>query len=104
MDPKFRSIRLTESCKFWIWDTFRLRKRALQAVQEASRERDMASRPEDSRRRSISNSLRMVPWLWRESALSEAATTTASSAPGHQPSTRESTKLASRDYSTIMAT
>ncbi|KOS37762.1 hypothetical protein ACN38_g11440 [Penicillium nordicum] len=93
MDPKFRSIRLTESCKFWIWDTFRLRNRALQAVQEASRERDMASRREASRpeqsssvgseRRSISDSLRMVPWLSRETALSEAATTAASRAPGH---------------------
>ncbi|KAJ5699594.1 hypothetical protein N7536_002607 [Penicillium majusculum] len=36
MDSKFRSIRLTNSCKFWIWDTFQLRNRALQAVQEAS--------------------------------------------------------------------
>ncbi|KAJ5598451.1 hypothetical protein N7537_008535 [Penicillium hordei] len=93
MDPKFRSIRLTESCKFWIWDTFQLRNRALQAVQEASRERDIASRREASRpgqsssggsgRQSISDSLRMVPWLSRETALSEAATTAASRAPGH---------------------
>lgn len=93
MNPKFRWIRLTESCKFWVWDTFRLRNRALQAVQEASRERDMASRREASRpgqnspvrsgRRSISDSLRIVPWLSRETALSEAATTAASRAPGH---------------------
>ncbi|KAJ5202181.1 hypothetical protein N7449_004260 [Penicillium cf. viridicatum] len=93
MDPKFRSIRLTDSCKFWIWDTFHLRNRALQAVQEASRERDMASRREASRpgqsssvesgRRSISDSLRMVPWISHETALSEAATTAASRAPGH---------------------
>ncbi|KAJ5415076.1 hypothetical protein N7465_003771 [Penicillium sp. CMV-2018d] len=93
MDSKFRSIRLTESCKFWIWDTFQLRNRALHAVQEASRERDMASRREASRpgqsssvgsgRRSISGSLRIVPWLSRETALSEAATTAASRAPGH---------------------
>ncbi|CAI7564151.1 unnamed protein product [Penicillium viridicatum] len=77
---------------FWIWDTFRLRNRALQAVQEASREGDMASRREasrprsssvGSRRRSISDSLKMVPWLSPETALSEAATTAASSAPGH---------------------
>ncbi|CDM37174.1 hypothetical protein DTO013E5_9484 [Penicillium roqueforti] len=90
MDPKFRSIRLTDSCKSWIRDTFQLRNRALQAVQEASRERDMASRREASRpgqsssgRRSISDSLRMVPWLSHETALSEAATTAASRAPGH---------------------
>lgn len=93
MDPKFRSIRLTNSCKFWIWDTFQLRNRALQAVQEASRERDMASRREASRpgqsssvesgRRSISDSLRMVSWLSHETALSEAATTAASRAPDH---------------------
>ncbi|KGO74640.1 hypothetical protein PITC_084160 [Penicillium italicum] len=93
MDPKFRSIRLTESCKFWVWDTFHLRNRALQAVQEASRERDMASQREASRpgqsnhvgsgRRSISDSLRMVPWLSSETALSEAAKTAASRAPGY---------------------
>ena len=93
MDPKFRSIRLSNSCKFWIRDTFHLRNRALQAVQEASRERDMTSRGEASRpghgssvesgRRSNSDSLRMVPWLSHETALSEAATASASRAPGH---------------------
>jgi hypothetical protein len=93
MDPKFQSIRLTESCKFWVWDTFQLRNRALLAVQEASHERDMASRREASRPgqsnsvgsgwRSISDSLRMIPWLSRETALSEAATTAASRAPSY---------------------
>ncbi|KAJ5961122.1 uncharacterized protein N7479_008272 [Penicillium vulpinum] len=93
MDPKFKSIRLTESCKFLVRDTFQLRNRALQAVQEASRERDMASRREASQpgqsssvrsgQWSISNSLRMVPWLSCETALSEAATTAALRALGH---------------------
>ncbi|QQK43394.1 hypothetical protein Pdw03_7295 [Penicillium digitatum] len=94
MDPKFRYIRLTESCKFWVLDTFQLRNRALQTAQDASRERDMARRREASRsrqsssvgsgQRSISDSLRVVmPWLSRETALSEAAATAASRKPGH---------------------
>lgn len=32
MDPKFRQIRLTESCKFWVQDTFKLRYRGLKAL------------------------------------------------------------------------
>jgi hypothetical protein len=92
MDPKFRQYRLTESCKFWVQDTFQLRYRGLQAVQETSRERDMASqreasRPEQSRsvgpsQRLISDSLRMLPWLSRETGLSQAATS-AANAPGN---------------------
>ncbi|CAG8018207.1 unnamed protein product [Penicillium nalgiovense] len=93
MDPKFRQIRLTESCKFWVQDTFKLRYRGLKAVQAASREREMANRREasrpgqtrstDSGQRSISDSLRMAPWLSHETALSPAATSAAENAPGY---------------------
>ncbi|KXG50745.1 uncharacterized protein PGRI_045120 [Penicillium griseofulvum] len=91
MDPKFRHIRLIGTCKFWVRDTLKLRYRGLQAIQQTSRERDMASRREAPRpglsrgswQRSISDSLRMVPWLSHETALSQAATNAATNAPGY---------------------
>ncbi len=42
MEPLYRDIRLTESCVFWILDTMRLRYLTLEAIQEASREREEA--------------------------------------------------------------
>ncbi|KAJ6181206.1 hypothetical protein N7519_011667 [Penicillium mononematosum] len=90
MDPKFRHIRLTESCKYWVQDTIKLRYRGLEAAQTASRERCMASRRKasqaDSGQRSASDKKdysRMVSWLSRETALSTAATNAAANAPGY---------------------
>lgn len=39
MDPRFRFPRLTQSCAFWINDTFRMRYEELESIQSASRAR-----------------------------------------------------------------
>ncbi|CAG7940323.1 unnamed protein product [Penicillium salamii] len=94
MDTKFRHIRLTETCQFWAIDTLKLRYRALEEVQEASRqrEREQATQRESSRpgthspdpptQRSISDSLRSAPWMSPETAMSSFATQVAANAPG----------------------
>ncbi|CAI7569245.1 unnamed protein product [Penicillium discolor] len=92
MDTKFRHIRLTQSCKFWVQDTLKLRYRGLEEVQEASRERERATQREASRpgtnnpgppaQRSISESLRSAPWMSPETALSSFATGAAANKPG----------------------
>lgn len=50
MDPVFKTIRLTESCVFWIRDTLEMRYRSLKAVQKASQEREFAIVRAQSRR------------------------------------------------------
>jgi hypothetical protein len=42
LDPHYKSIRLSESCKFWLDDTIRMRYRGLLEIQKASRERHIA--------------------------------------------------------------
>jgi hypothetical protein len=39
MNPIYKTVRLTESCCFWMKDTIELRYRGLEAIQEASHER-----------------------------------------------------------------
>lgn len=41
MNPIFKTIRLTNSCLYWIVDTLKMRYRGLGEIQEASRHRDM---------------------------------------------------------------
>lgn len=92
MDTKFRHIRLTQSCKFWVQDTLKLRYRGLEEVQEASRERERATQRQASRpginnpgppaQRSISESLRSALWMSPETALSSFATGAAANKPG----------------------
>ncbi|CAG8391456.1 unnamed protein product [Penicillium salamii] len=94
MDTKFRHIRLTKTCKFWAKDTLKLRYRALEEVQEASRQREReratqreashpgTNSPDPPAQRSISDSLRSVPWMSPETAMSSFATQVAANAPG----------------------
>jgi hypothetical protein len=42
MDPMYKTIRLTESCCFWMKDTIELRYRGLEAIEEDSRNRAKA--------------------------------------------------------------
>ncbi|EHY58380.1 hypothetical protein HRR83_007256 [Exophiala dermatitidis] len=39
MDPVFKDIRLSETCRFWVRDTMELRYQGLEEIQKASRER-----------------------------------------------------------------
>jgi hypothetical protein len=102
MDPLYKTIRLTESCCFWIKDTIELRYRGLEAVQKASRERAMAlqraaSRPGQSGsigragsslgssstagQRSISGTMRTAPGMSSDTAFS-TATLSRKNSPG----------------------
>ena len=97
VDYEDREIRLTESCKYWLLDTIKMRYRALLEIQQASREREMAMRRQAVRGagasgsmqsasasasapsssyggpRSVSGTIRAsVPWLQDLSTTSEA--------------------------------
>jgi hypothetical protein len=87
MDPVFKTLRLTESCIFWILDTLEMRYRGLIAIQEASIERERAlqrarSRPSRSGtgtgsnstgQQSISSTQRLEPGIEQGTALSASA-------------------------------
>ncbi|KAL7793060.1 hypothetical protein V8C37DRAFT_379158 [Trichoderma ceciliae] len=108
MDPTFKSIRLTQSCLFWIRDTIEMRYRGLLEIEKASLEREMAIKRAASRpgelvprqhaeaqpsargssssaltgQRSISQTMRMAPGTAQETAMSETALLAAGNAPG----------------------
>ncbi|KAH8812206.1 hypothetical protein F5884DRAFT_843557 [Xylogone sp. PMI_703] len=100
MDPVFRTIRLTESCVFWIRDTMKMRYKGLEAARESSRKCAMDAQRADLRPRvsyfvqdsqgSIStasgrseSSLQMMePGISQDTAMSHAAVSSGMNASG----------------------
>ncbi|QUC18130.1 uncharacterized protein UV8b_02371 [Ustilaginoidea virens] len=94
MDPRFKNVRLTNSCLYWLRDAIEVRYLGLQAIEVASREREQAlqrmrSRPGShqqstatSRQRNISGPLRDSVNISSHTALSNAAILAAQNAPG----------------------
>ncbi|PHH66550.1 hypothetical protein CDD81_7025 [Ophiocordyceps australis] len=87
MDPKFKSLRLTESCYHWIVDTLQIRFRALESVQQASeaRARDLSSGSSSSnqstQQRTSAESSKALA-LSQRTALSEDAKRAGQNVPG----------------------